>query len=367
MRRLLVLLAPALAAQSACRPQSPNTGGVATPIDMSATNTANPGPAVVTEKGLTVAVTLNGTALHVAVTDGATPVMTDAWLFTIVNGTPTPLTAFTEAAANKRRSRRFMMPCTLSGAPSGLVPCDQGAENGVITDLARETLANGVYTPAIKGLIDVTLKEAPTDPLLVVVAMEDQRYAGAAAVWPNGDPAPVPDGIGVPETHVARSYTKDVAPIIQDTCSTCHVAAGIAGQKFLLSDYEALVNRNYAYYEAKLTCEQLASVDLGAETQCIQNINRAAYMIERGAPAASNLMRRSVPDQNQSLSDTGLLWYGSRGQRFGATGDRRMPSTNITPVSSPDMAPAALPTYFDNHPEKYQLIWDWVAQGAPMN
>jgi hypothetical protein len=234
-----------------------------------------------------------------------------------------------------------------------------------MTDLMRETLSNGMYTPAIKGAVDVTLAAAPTAPVLAIVAVEDERYAGAAAIDPEGKPAAVPSGLGVPETHIARTYTNDVAPIINDLCLTCHSANGLAAL-YHLSSYDDLVLRNYAYYEAKQACDTVGAQDAGAQTACEQSITRVGYMIEPGAPANSNLARRCRPDEQKSLSPVGALWYGNRnGDRFDVHGDRRMPSTNTSPAAPDAGQLAGPPTYFDNSPDKYQVIFDWIAQGAP--
>jgi hypothetical protein len=322
-----------------------------------------PAATMLQEKPLTVTLSLADTNLHVSVADGATPVMTDVWLYTIENGTPKPLTAFTESPANKRKVRRLMLPCKIGGMSSGLLPCDDGSQNGVMTDLVRDKLSNGMYTPAIKGVVDVALATAPSSPVLAVVAVEDERYAGAAAIDPSGQPVAVPAGLGMPEIHVARSYAKDVAPIINDLCLTCHSANGVAAL-YHLASYDDIVLRNYAYYEAKQACDALG--DAGAQMACEQSITRVGYMVEPGAPANSNLARRSRPDELKSVSPVGALWYGNRnGDRFDAHGDRRMPSTNTSAVA-PDMGqPAGAPTYFDNRPEEFQILFDWIAQGAP--
>ena len=70
----------------------------------------------------------------------------------------------------------------------------------------------------IDGTIIVTFATAPTDPIVVVAGVEDQRYAGAAAILPDGTPGTVPAGVGVPETHERVSYAHDVAPILKKQC-----------------------------------------------------------------------------------------------------------------------------------------------------
>jgi hypothetical protein len=60
----------------------------------------------------------------------------------------------------------------------------------------------------------------------------------------------------------------------------------------------------------------------------------------------------------------GLLWCGTKaGARVDDNGDRRMPSTNEVQTSDTTAADAAS-TYFDAHPDEYQVLWDWVTQGA---
>jgi hypothetical protein len=59
----------------------------------------------------------------------------------------------------------------------------------------------------------------------------------------------------------------------------------------------------------------------------------------------------------------GLSWWGSRGVRYNATyGDRRMPSTTES-VDTAEWA-KSLPTDFDVDPTDFQILYDWVAQGA---
>lgn len=347
---MCLLLAMALVAMAACSQPSQGTsdGGMES-------------PSIFQERAVSVDLSLRGTMLHIAVHDGSTPIMTDVWLYTLENGIPTPLTAFMDPPT-KRKSRRLLLPCTIAGMPSGLLPCDEGAENGVMTDLVRETLADGNYTPSIKGTVDIVLKEVPTNPLLVVAAIEDERYAGAAAISPDGKPTAVPAGIGLPAMHRARTYARDVAPIIQATCLGCHQSNGTAGL-FQLESYSDLVLRNFAFHEAQRECQEKHPMDAEAEMACEHAISSVEYMVERGAPAASPIARRCRPDELKSVSPTGLLWYGSGGNRFGKNGDRRMPATTLSPTT--DMgANAPLPTYFDDHPEDYQVLFDWIAQGA---
>src|SRR5580692_818060 len=56
--------------------------------------------------------------LPITARDGATPVITDLWLYTLDGDHQTPLTGFTSTGA--RKSLRLMLPATLAGRPSGL-------------------------------------------------------------------------------------------------------------------------------------------------------------------------------------------------------------------------------------------------------
>jgi hypothetical protein len=311
------------------------------------------------EKALDVALALAGNALTITVKEGTTAVMTDAWLYTLQGETLTPLTDFQDPAS-KRRYRGLMMPCTLSQTPSNLTPCDDGVLNGVLTDSIREKIVNGVRQSAIDGTVTVTLNAAPVDPIVVVVAREDQRYAGAAAISPDGTAATVPAGIGTPETHKVVSFASDIAPLLGDKCTACHSKNGI-NPGFPLKTYDDVVNFDFGYGEEVAACEQQFPNDpTGLET-CKNAITKVEYMIELGVPALSPLMRRARPDEEKSVSTVGLAWYGSSGSRFGSHGDRRMPPSNITPETADD---EPVPTYFDENPGMYQLLWDWVSQGA---
>ncbi len=94
----------------------------------------------------------------------------------------------------------------------------------------------------------------------------------------------------------------------------------------------------------------------------MQAVNKAQFLVEPGAPALSDLLQRARPDETSGSSPLGLAWYGSKASRYNATyGDRRMPST----AQSPDMTTwTNPPTYFDTHPAEFQILYDWVAQGA---
>lgn len=336
-----------------------------TGTDPSSTSTTSSGagghgPEMAVEKPLDVTLALTGTTLTITVKDSGTPVMTDAWLYTLTGGKLTPLTGFQDPVS-KRRYRGLMMPCTLAGTPSNLVPCDDGVLNGVMTDTIREKIVNGVRQSAIDGTVDVTLDAAPVDPIVVVVAREDQRYAGAAAIQTDGTSAAVPAGVGAPEMHRVVTYAKDIAPILSANCTSCHKKGGLASN-FALDTYDAVVTIDFGYAESVANCMAMFPADPAGEKACEGAITHVEYFIERGNAALSGLMRRTRPDEQKSVSMTGLLWYGSKGSRFGTHGDRRMPPSNLTPDLGDDMPVA---TYFDDNPAMYQLLWDWVSQGAP--
>jgi hypothetical protein len=333
------------------------------------------GGAAFTEKVLDVTLSLSapagtgggggsaGAILTITTKDGATPVMTDAWLYTLENGSLVPLTGFQDPDS-KRKYRGLMMPCTLSGNPSGLSPCDDGALDGVMTDSSREHYVNGVKQTAIDGTVQVALDAAPVSTLVVVVAREDQRYAGAAAITPGGQAAPVPAGVGSPETRARLTYTSDVKPILDARCISCHSQGGLAAD-YPLDTYDRAVNGDYGYTEAVNACKAQYPSDPNGLAACEAGVTKSTYFLEPGNPANSNLLRRSVPDLDKGSSAHGALWWGNKsGARFDAHGDRRMPPTNTTADTSDDV-PAA-PTYFDDSPATYQVLWSWVAQGAPM-
>lgn len=323
--------------------------------------TGGGGPQMFVEKKLDVSLALSGTTLTITVKDGNTPVMTDAWLYTLQAGKLTPLTGFQDPDS-KRRYRGLMMPCKLAGTPSNLVPCDDGVLNGVMTDLVREKIVNGMRQSAIDGTVNVTLDAAPTDPVVVVVAREDQRYAGAAAIDANGKSTAVPAGVGDPEMHRVVTYDKDIAPLVTNNCSaSCHNPKGIV-PNVVLATYDNIVVEDFGHKEGVTNCQKMHPNDPAGEKTCEDAITHVEYLVEPGNPAVSGVMRRTVPDEQKSVSPTGLLWYGSKGSRFGNDGDRRMPPSNITADTSDDMP---VPTYFDDNPDQYQLLWDWVTQGAP--
>jgi hypothetical protein len=292
-----------------------------------------------------------------------TPVITDLWLYQMPRGDQmVPLTGFT--ATSSRRSPRLMLPATIGNRPSGLVPADDGRENGVMTNVSRATVSQGALIRTITGTVVVTLPSIPTTPILVVAGVEDQRYAGAAAVNPDNTPGTVPAGVGGLETHTRRSFERDVAGILKKNCSQCHNAMGPHNTRAFLvgGSRDELVNDNLGFTEARIRCET-ANRDGGASLDsCIQAITGAQFLVEPGAPAVSVLLQRARPDEGAGTSMLGLLWYGNRGVRYNANyGDRRMPSTTISPDAG-DWTNA--PTHFDLNPAEYQTIFDWVAQGA---
>ena len=300
--------------------------------------------------------------LTITAHDGAVPLITDLWLYTLDGAqNPTPLTAFTSTAT--RKSPHLMLPATIGGRPSGLVPADIGVANGLMTGTTRGKLADGAFVSTVTGRVVVSFAAIPTAPILVVAAVEDQRYAGAAAINPDGSAAQVPAGIGEPETHALRSFARDVAPILKAQCELCHQPKGPENADFykVTGTRDELVNDNFVIAEQTLKCQ---TADAGQPVaDCVRAITEAQFLVEPGAPAASGLLQRSRPDEDAGTSASGLAWYGSRGNRYNTTyGDRRMPSTVYT-TDPKDWTNA--PAFFDLHPDQFQVIYDWVAQGAP--
>lgn len=210
---------------------------------------------------------------------------------------------------------------------------------------ARLVAGTQTKKSAIDGTVAITLNTVPTDPIVVVVAREDQRYSGAAAITPDGQPATVPDGVGAPETHDKVTYA-DIHPIIEAHCNACHTKGNAVAGGFPNDTYDNIVHNNFGYEEAVGRCKAATPNDQAAIDSCVSKITTTEYMIDPGNPAQSTLLRRTRPDENQSVSPTRLLWYGS---------------TNITASTSDDVAG---PTYFDQNPAEYQKLWNWVAQGA---
>jgi hypothetical protein len=295
--------------------------------------------------------------------DGTTPVITDLWLYTLDgSGTQTPLTAFTATPA--RKSPRLMLPATIAGKPSGLSPADDGRMNGLVTGNTRGVLDAGTFVPTFTGTVVVSLPTPPTTPILVVAGVEDQRYGGAAVINPDGTPGTVPSGALVLETHTARSFTQDVAPLLQAQCSACHNPKGPdnAGFYLVTGSRDDLVNDNFALKEQTLDCQQEDTDGGAALAACIQAITKAQFLVEPGAPAVSDLLQRARPDEDAGTSTLGLAWYGGKGKRYSSTyGDRRMPSTTTSADAGTWTNQS---TYFDFEPADYQTVYDWVAQGA---
>jgi hypothetical protein len=335
-----------------------------------------PEPTTFTETQLTVmlrltpppAATPDGpTTLDITARDGITPVITDLWLYSIdETGAQLPLTGFTVPSATgtpvatNRKTGRLMLPATIKGAPSGFPLADDGRQNGILTNAQRGRLSQGAMVPMVTGTVTVTLPVAPTLPLLVVAAVEDQRYAGAAVILPSGDPGVVPSGIGVPETHTRRSYARDVAPIVKVHCGVCHKPT----HTYLSrpgGTRDELINDNFGLALQTRTCQQ-KNPDGGVKMdQCVRDITAASFLVEPGVPALSNWLVRARPDEEGNASANGIAWWGFGGTRYGSLGDKRMPST--TESTSMDTWNNA-PTDFDEDPASYLVVWEWVAQGA---
>jgi len=307
--------------------------------------------------------TAGSSILRITTHDGITPIRTDLWLYTLVGGQLHELDAF--AAAIDRRSRRLLLPATLGGVASGLVPADDGRQNGLMTDGARGSLIQGAFVSAIDGTVLVTLPKPPTDPVMVVAGVEDQRYAGAAVLLPDGTAGTVPPGVGAPETHARVSYACDVAPILSAACTTrCHNPAGpFDASRYRLDTQDHIVNDNFAIAEKTEDCKAMYPDDPVRRARCIRDITAAEFLVEPGAPALSELLLRTRPDEALGTSALGLGWYGSDSKaRYDSDyGDRRMPSTTIS-TNMADWTNA--PTYFDMNPKDFQVLYDWVAQGA---
>ncbi|HEY2902258.1 MAG TPA: hypothetical protein VGL59_16875 [Polyangia bacterium] len=331
-------------------------GGVASVVIPGAANAADAGP----PDGPPAAVILQITAR-----DGLDPVRTDLWLYALVDGALQPFTDF--SAVTNRKAGRLLLPATIAGQRSGLVPADDGRLNGLMTDVARGSLVQGAFVSAVDGTVTVNLAAAPTTPLVVLAGVEDQRYAGAAAIFPDGSPGAVPASVGLPETHARRSFSKDVAPILKLQCiAACHNPGGpLTAALYPMNTRDQLVNNNYAFSEQAVACRAKYPADSPLFNGCLQAITKAQYLVEPGAPALSDLLLRARPDEEAGSSALGLAWFGggSPRSRYNATyGDRRMPSTTV----SPDQAQwLNAPTAFDMNPQDFQVLFDWVAQGAP--
>jgi hypothetical protein len=296
--------------------------------------------------------------LDITARDDTTPVVTDLWLYTLdATGAQIPMTNFTSTAP--RRSPRLMLPATVNGQPSGFPHADDGRQNGLMTNPSRGSMRQGAFIPGINGTVVVTLPQMPTQPILVVAAVEDQRYAGAAVLNPDGTPGQVPADVAIPETHVRRSFARDVAPITQAHCSGCHkpdhtYVSRPGGTR------DDLLNDNFGLALAMRNCQRMYPAGGVAMDQCVQGITSAAFLVEPGAPAASAWLARTRPDEDGNA--TGVAWWGARGARYANDyGDHRMPSTaeSVDPIDWTNQ-----PTDFDNDPESYLTVWEWVAQGA---
>jgi hypothetical protein len=318
-----------------------------------------PASAQLEEKALSVQLGLTGTSLKISVRDNGAPVRTDLWLYTLENGQLKAFSAFKDPDS-KRKSRRLMLPATIGGQPSHLAPADNGDENGFMSDGAREKRQNGQTSSAIDGDVVVALDAVPTSPLVVVAGIEDQRYAGAAGIDANGAAVAVPAGVGVPAKHTARSFVTDIKPLFEQ-CVDCH-AANAEVEDIKLVTYDEVVNFDLAFAEGQAQCAKKHAGDEAARTACVNAITEVEYLVEPGAPALSPIARRTRPDEERNASAEGLKWFGKGGKRYGGHGDRRMPPENTTEVTSDDRNE---PIYFDTHPQQYQILFDWIAQGAP--
>jgi hypothetical protein len=360
----LVLFAPLLLTPACSDDPGTSTGGStgSTSSDAattSATGTGGSAPVMITEKLADVALTLDGATLTIVVKDGATPVMTDAWLYTLQNGTTlVPITAFDDPV-QMRKYRGRMMPCTLSGKPSGLTPCFKGELNGVMTDVKRSKRVGGALQPDLDGTVVVPLSAAPVDPIVVLVGVEDQRYAGVAAIDVGGKSIAAPPGLAVVETHVARTYAQDAAPIFNEHCILCHGKNG-AFPYMPLDTHDSVVSFNFGTQNEITACDKNFPGDAVARQACVDAITSVEFFFEAGAPAASPGLRRTRPDELQSTSPEGLAWYGGASRFDGMHGDRRMPPQNVSADPADDQP---LPTHFDKVPGDYQILFDWVAQG----
>ncbi len=310
------------------------------------------------EKTLSVGLTLKDTSLQISVRDNGAPARTDLWLYTLEDGQLKPFTAFKDPDS-KRKSRRLMLPATIAGQPSQLVPADTGNENGFMSDGVREKRQNGALTSAIDGDVVVTLESIPTSPVVVVAGLEDQRYAGAAGLDTSGASITLPAGIGAPEKHTVRSFETDIKPILKE-CIECHGPKGEA-EELRLVTYDDVVNFDLAFAEGREKCVKKHAGDEALRTTCVNALTDVEYLVEPGAPALSPIARRTRPDEERGASPAGLKWFGKDGKRFGGHGDRRMPPQNTTEATTDDLNE---PTYFDTHPAKFQVLFDWIAQGA---
>ena len=174
-----------------------------------------------------------------------------------------------------------------------------------------------------------------------------------------GAPVAVPAGVGKPGKHVARTFTKDIKLLFK-RCTDCHAAnAEVADLKLVTHD--DAVNFDIAWSEGQLKCAKKHATDADARATCVSAITEVEYLVEPGAPALSPIARRTRPDEESGASALGLTWFGKDGKRFGGHGDRRMPPHNTTETTADDKNE---PTHFDRYPQDFQILFDWIAQGA---
>ena len=193
--------------------------------------------------------------LEITARDGSQPVITDLWLYTLDGSGKIPLTGFTSTAA--RKTPDLMLPATINGKPSKLTPASDGALNSVMTNATRGVLTQGAFVSTVTGTVNVTLPAAPTAAILVIAGVEDQRYAGAAVINVDGTPGIVPAGVGLPETHVKRSFEQDIKPLLATACvAACHNPRGPEGAAMYKMDTrESLVSDNFALSEGTADCQ----------------------------------------------------------------------------------------------------------------
>src|SRR5262249_30866888 len=145
-------------------------------------------------------------------------------------------------------------------------------------------------------------------------------------------------------------YARQVAPILLICSERCHKSGGPAHLYKLQSQAE-LVDNDFGYESGKERCRMMFGSDAAGEAACEQALTRSESMVEPGAPALSEVTIRTRPDEDLGSSENGLSWWGGTARRrFGDTGDRRMPKTNLTPDTADD---ENIPTYFDTHPRDY--------------
>ena len=86
-------------------------GATSSSASSSASGTGGGGSKMIEEKLLDVKLTLAGKNLTIVVKDGTTPVMTDAWLYTLQGGTKlVPLEKFSDSVEKRRTSSSGRVP-----------------------------------------------------------------------------------------------------------------------------------------------------------------------------------------------------------------------------------------------------------------